>query len=328
VARAWAFFGRRSSGPELTMRSLVQAYNKKVAEDRKTTDVSAAEKGLQMLADCTDYMDLTRNVAPKLWRLADRNVVLEKDFLNALIARYAELRPGDALSRKDAFRAMKMRQEQERANPDVQLDLSNKATPAWAKGWVWVSEEEIFINVITRGKLTTTGFAAHHNSYLPTGDNAPTDAARYVRDNNLVPKVMRSAYRPHEDVIFTHEGVQHVNTYTSNFRAPIPAIEDANHSAIERFRKHLELFCGSWNREAQLLANYLALATADKPRKIRWMPLIIGQFGDGKSLFFEFMQHAMGHSNCRAITCSTIIASATSGQSGWSEVICSDSSKS
>jgi hypothetical protein len=319
VARAWAFFGRRSSGPELTMRSLVMEYNKKNASERKASDLTAAEKGTKLLTDCTEYMDLMRNIAPKLWRLADRNVVLEKDFLNALIARYAELRPGDALSKKDALRAMKMRQEQERANPEVQLDMQNRATPEWAKGWVWISSSETFLNVDTRVELTSSGFSSHFNSYLPTGDNAPTDSARYLRDNNLIPKVMRSAYRPQEETLFVYEGVQYVNTYTPNFRAKIPTVDAINTVAVDRFKRHLELFCGGWNREAQILANYFAVCTADKPRKVRWMPLIIGQFGDGKSLFFNFMQMAMGFSNCRAITCSTIIASATSGQSGWAE---------
>lgn len=321
VANTWASFGKRSSGPITTFRSLVQAYNKRIAKTKATADVSAVDKAKRLLEECNDYMLLVRDVAPRLWKLAAKNVVLEKDFTQALILRYSELRPGDNLSRADAIRALKMQHRQDREPVEGGLAFDNPKTPDWARDWVWVAEDEVFLDTVSRVRLTSTGFNGQFNGFLPTGDNAPTNAANYLRDNFLIPKVMRSLYAPAFGRLFSYEGASYVNTYNDIFRSAVPD-EPANTEAVGLFKKHLESFCGGWNRESQLLANYLAAVTASPPQKVRWAPLLIGAPGDGKSVFADFARAALGVSNTKVINNSTIIASAMSGQTGWAEGHC------
>ena len=83
-------------------------YGAKAAA-KATRDSSAMAKAERILEDCDDFNMLMRITAPRLWRLADKNVSLEKDFTAAIMARYSALRPGYSLTKADTLRAMKMR---------------------------------------------------------------------------------------------------------------------------------------------------------------------------------------------------------------------------
>jgi hypothetical protein len=153
---------------------------------------------------------------------------------------------------------------------------------------------------------------------LPVGEGMPTDAAKYVRNNNYVPKVMRSLYAPNLNPLFDYNGASHVNTYSPNSRAVVPETIQRP-DAVATFKRHIELICGGWNREAMLLCNYLTAVTAERPLKVRWAPLIIGEYGDGKSSISTFIDSAVGEPNSRTIHGQTIMASASSAQTGWAE---------
>ncbi len=326
VAAAWDNFGNRTDGPLVTFRSLVKEHNKKNQHEKAIQAVSVSAKAQKKLDECTDYNILVTDIATSLWRMANGNVSLEKDFKAALIAKYAELRPGYSLTNADAMRAMKSRRANMKLGSssidEIAVDTAN--APDWATNWVWISEEEIFFNTESRSRLTNAGFRSHFDGRLPVGEGLPTDAARLVRNNNFVPKVMRSMYAPNFNTLFDYAGSSYVNTYSAKGRAVIP--EEIQHpAAVEAFKKHIELVCGGWNREAQLLCNYLTAVTAERPMKVRWAPLIIGEYGDGKSLFAGFVSAAVGVSNSRTINGQSIMASSTSGQTGWAEgtVFCS-----
>jgi len=320
VAATWYSIGGRTDAG-ITFKTLIKAHQARQAKAQSAQDLSAYESGLRLISDCTDYLLLVSEVAPKLRRLANANVVLESDFQTALREHYARLRPGSALSKEEVRKAFKTNRGK-RDNGDAQsIGLNDSRIPEWAKNWVWVSQDEIFFNVVTRVSLTSAGFSAHYNSNLPSGDGAPVEASKYLRDNNLIPKVMGVMYSPENESLFNFEGVDYVNSYSDSFRAPVPATI-LNQTAVQRFQQHVELVCGGWNREAQILVNWLAMATGSPPMKIRWSPLLVGVYGDGKSLFFDFACKALGQSNCRTVSCSTIIAGTTSGQSGWSEGAC------
>jgi len=318
VSAAWDNFGNRIDGPLVTFRSLVKEYNKKVQKDKSVQAVSTSVKAQKMLEECSDYNILVTDLATRLWRMANGNVALEKDFKSALIAKYAELRPGYSLTNADALRAMKSRRVNTKPSSVEEIDVDTENAPEWAAHWVWISEEEIFFNTDTRGRLTSPGFRAHYDCRLPVGEGLPSDSARYVRNNNYIPKVMRSMYAPNFNTLFDYGGSSYVNTYSAKGRAPIP--EEIQHpAAVEAFKQHVELVCGGWNREAQLLCNYLTAVTAERPMKVRWAPLIIGEYGDGKSLFATLISSAVGVGNSRTINGQSIMASSTSGQTGWAE---------
>ena len=319
VKKQWIAF-KRTTGTQRTFKTLIKEYYARNEKIRLSTDSLAVSKAHLLLESCDDYMQLTREVAPKLWKLASRNVVLEKDFQAELIKRYAELRvDGAPLSKPEALRAMKMRHAG--AHDSNISGLENPKTPLWAKGWVWVSGDEVFFNVNSRIKLTSTGFRGHYDSFLPVGEGAPTDSGKWLRDNNFIPKVMKTLYAPNFEAIFEYAGVAYVNTYNDRFRASVPDTV-GNKARVEAFKTHLANLCGGWGREAHLLANFFAACTAETPLKVRWAPLLIGAVGNGKSLLHSFVSAAIGIENTRAVPSSVIVASATSGQSGWAEGHC------
>jgi len=104
----WRSFGKRSGGSVITFRSLIAQYNKKHEKLAAASDVDASIKATKLLSDCDDYRQLS-NVAPKLWKLANKNVTLEMDFLEALRSKYSDLNNGKVMSRADALRALKMK---------------------------------------------------------------------------------------------------------------------------------------------------------------------------------------------------------------------------
>lgn len=318
VEKQWNAFGKRSSGKVVTFKTLMQAYYKRITP---VIDLSSVKKAHRLLEECEDYMTLTSIIAPKLWKLADKNVILEKDFQALLIARYSELRPDDTLSKPEALRAMKTKREKKTPRAAASFDIDNEKTPSWAKGWVWVSGDEKFFNVETRITLSSLGFRGHYNSCLPMGDDAPKDAAEHLRVNNLIPKVMKTLYAPNFDTLFTYSGVEYVNTYNNKYRATVPDTV-VNQHYVDTFKLHLSNLCGEWNREAHLLANFLAYCTAERPLKVRWAPLLIGTPGNGKSLLHTFVSSAIGIEHTKAVPNSVIANSATSGQSGWAEGHC------
>ncbi len=317
VARQWSGY-KRSSGSLLTFKSLVQAYNEANAKKRVSVSLEAVDKARVLVESCDDFMELTCEVAPNLWKLADRNVALEKDFLKLFTDRYALLRPEHTLGKMDALRAMKMRRAPDKPKTDEIIELNGDRTPRWARDWVWVSRDEVFFNVVSRISLTTNGFRSHFNSNLPAGEGAPSDCAKFLLDNDLIPKVMRMLYMPAFGQLFTHEGITYINAYSDAHRAIVPDVIQ-NQEHVDRFIAHIAGICGGWNRKAILLANFLSFCVGAPPTKVRWAPLLIGTFGDGKSLIHSFVSTAMGLSNTRSIACSTIISAATTGFSGWAE---------
>lgn len=318
IEASWKAFGKRKEGPEITFRSLVQAHNAQKIEEKKIDFSVACDKGKKLIDKCDDANILLQDVAPKIWRLAGDNVAIEKEFIATLIRRYAELKPGLTLLRSEALKALKRKPQ--RDSGEEHSHRERMPTPDWADGWVWVSEPEIFFSIKKRSVVSYSAFKNHFSSKLPDDDGA-RDAARFVLDNDLIPKVFRTMYMPNCEPLFTHEGVECVNSCNMLHRAIIPDEID-NQEAVDIFKRHLELVCGGWNREAHILANWLALAGGNPPTKIRWSPLLIGAVGDGKSVFNEFMVAALGNTNCQTISSSLIMNSAQSGQSGWAEGAC------
>ena len=109
VAKEWATFGKRKTGSMVDMRSLVAKHNRERVKVLSSRDLKAVDKIKSLLEECEDYMALTRDVAPILWRLADSNVSLEILCRDGLIARYSVLHPSHHLTKMDALRALRMR---------------------------------------------------------------------------------------------------------------------------------------------------------------------------------------------------------------------------
>jgi hypothetical protein len=329
VAATWSSFGKRTTGSVVTFKTLVKEYKKRQIKSRTDQIGEVYDKAKNLLKQCHDHTELTGVIAPQLWHLAGGIVSVEKDFRQYLIQRFAELRDGETLSQAEANRALKSKRVSAHAKAVAEaaitdLGYRNPRAPGWTDDWVWVSADEVFFNINTGVELTSRGFCGQYNSQLPKGDGAPTSAAAYAQDNLFVPKVMRRMYMPGTANIFAHDGVSCVNTYSDRYRCPVPdALDDVDDiRAVELMRRHIEYICGGWNREAQIFCNFLAACVGTPPVKVRWAVLLVGTFGDGKSLFYQLLMNALGSKNARTIKGSTIASSAKTSFTGWVEGHC------
>jgi hypothetical protein len=314
VAKQWSAF-KRTNGKVLSFKTLIKQYHEREAKERGVVGNDSLKKAKRLVNECHDHLTLVDDVAPKLWRLADRNVSLEVEFRELLMTRYYDIH-GSRLDKASATRAMKMHRKKEAVDPGI---LNGGGTPSWAKDWVWVGEDEKFTNISTRVSLSSFGFKSMFNDHLPQYEGAPIDIGAMVKDQNLIPKVMRSMYAPGYDRIFKNAEVAYVNTYSEVGRAIATGTRAAE---VELFLGHIEKVCGGRNREFYLICNYLACCVGSPPTKVRWAPLLIGTFGDGKSLFHKFLALAIGLENTRTVSCSAIISAASTGFSGWAKGVC------
>ena len=311
----WRSFKQDSARP------VTFAYVMKMFRDKQTAVIAAdttstLNRAVKLIEECEDAAELLGLVAPRAWSIsgARHNTHFEVVLIKALQDRYLELTK-IVLNQRKAHNSLRQKLQ---ACVAEQLGLS-RATPLWAVDWVWNETQEKFYHTVTTAVLTEKGFNAKYDSELRATGSDSAHAATMVLDGNLVPKVRNGIYWPQKEAFFEQLGSTYVNLYSPALRCEVPAEIAHNNVHAARFKKHVELLCGGWNREAQLLVNYLACVIGSPPRKVRWAPLIIGTFGDGKSLFFELVSQIVGLPNVKLIKSNTVIKSSDSGFSDWVE---------
>ena len=300
------------------------AYVMKMFRDKQTAvlaadSTSTLHRAVTLIEGCEDAAELLGLVAPRAWSISDarHNTHFEVVLIKALQDKYLELTK-NSLNQRKALNSLKQKLQ---ACVAEQLGIS-RATPKWATDWVWNETQECFYHTVTTAVLTKEGFNSKFDSELRATGSDSAHAATMVLDGNLVPKVRDGMYWPQKEQFFEHGGCVYVNTFSAASRCEIPADVAYNNVHAARFKKHIELVCGGWNREAQLLVNYLACVIGHPARKVRWMPLIIGDPGSGKSLFYDFVRNVVGMRNTQLISATAIMKSADSGFNGWAAGHC------
>jgi Family of unknown function (DUF5906)/Primase C terminal 2 (PriCT-2)/RepB DNA-primase from phage plasmid len=333
VERTWhSFSSDRPTEKTKTFRSLIEAYNKNVAAEKKTYDIRAVEKAKKLLDECDDPYVLTRDIAPKLCFLAGGTVTLEKEFRKKLMDKYAELRPGEKLSLTEAAKAFKTKPKNKYEKESPGLFYVDARAPWWAANWVWVACEDKFYRTGTGTSCSSRGFDGLYNCFLPKGEDAPISAAAFARNNFYVGRAVKRRYMPDLGTMFefTGEGEACMNSYSSLGVPEVPKTLSSQNekNAASLIENHIGLLCGGWNREAILLCNFLAHCFKrqifpDAPNgkfiKIRWAMLIIGEEGGGKSTLGDLLARALGPRNTKRINGNAIASGALSGFNDWIE---------
>lgn len=278
---------------------------------------------------CQDRFDLMEDVASQLGALTLGDPLLLLEAEKLIRDRYKSL-DGGALPPKEARRALK-KGLKDVASADDEKGKRNLAKMRsrypWVSGWVYVAEQNNFVNTDTGVKLKPEGFRGMYESELSGEDGV--GAANFVLDNNLIPKAERHMYLPGAGRLFTIAGVRYVNTYCrSNGWNPeeeaLNIVEDGTGGGprAEVFKRHLELLIGGgkWVREAQLFANFLRYIVERPGNKATWGVLMQGDYGDGKSEpVMRLMGKLLGHTNVTAIQGQTIEGSI---YTSWAEGHC------
>lgn len=168
----------------------------------------------------------------------------------------------------------------------------------WAADLVYVSSEKKWYD--SKGaSYTGEGLNDMFSAQTPPAGNggggrlAPIEYVRVDADP-YIPKVVGRRFRPDIDTrIFEEHGQLFLNSYIEGLRRlPVMPVE-IEQRAIDTVMGHLRWLLPD-EREHRLLLDALCWIAQNPGRQLRWMPLLIGAVGAGKSFFEVLMRAVLG----------------------------------
>lgn len=260
-------------------------------------------KGLILAAPDVPTLEIT--VAPDISRDSELTIVEREQLAIALQARIREL-SGVKLPIAQARRLLAPGQNR----------TTNEEAPEWAKYWVWVTEQDGFMNIETKQVISERSYNAKYDRFMyqfaQPGESEPraSELALKTWDTKAVDRAM---YLPNADLFFTLDGVRYINTYRNDLAPAMPEKLTTQHlAAITAIEAHAGILIPD-ARERRLFLDYLAYCVQNPGAKIRWAVLLKGIPGDGKTAFATMLAHVMGHPNVRTLNSSTLEGSDFSG---------------
>ena len=271
----------------------------------KKERAAAVDSWLQKVSDAADQHEIEQVLVPQVQEERELSTTDRERIAVALQARLLHL-TGVRLPIVSARRMIR---------PRSQASASENA-PDWAKYWVWVTEQDGFMNIETKQVISVLSYNAKYDRFM----------ARFADENGNVPKasqqaltvwdtkpVDRSIYLPAMDLLFTMDGMRCINNYRQDLAPDTPErISKDDQRAIEIVERHARLLIPD-ERERRLFLDYLSYCVRRPGAKIRWALLMKGIPGDGKTAFATLMSHVMGHPNVRNLNSNTLEGSDFSG---------------
>lgn len=186
----------------------------------------------------------------------------------------------------------------------------NAQTLPWASELVYVKDERKWYDAAGSAYSVESLNAAFAGMTprFPPPSGALMDPYYYITKEvpDAVLRVVGKRFRPDiADRIFEEHGQQYLNIYPSTLAAlpQVPATCSAGDlAAIQTVKDHIRWLLDD-EREAALLWDALCWIVQNPGTPLRWMPLIIGQPGCGKSFFEVLLRAVMGHhENVRGVS--------------------------
>lgn len=186
-----------------------------------------------------------------------------------------------------------------RVEGEAGADDDSLVRPPWIDNYVYVRQLDSFHDLTTGLQLSTTSFKATHDRDMPLKGDGPMheDSAQWALQKWNVPLVHDTMYYPGKPAVLDYQGFKWANLYTEGSVPALEAYTEAGVAAIERFRQHLFQLCGQREVVYQNLLSFMAHCVQFPGKLIRWVPIIKGTEGDGKSLITAVMDAAMGPRN-------------------------------
>ena len=195
--------------------------------------------------------------------------------------------------------------------------------PAWILPWCYVRTLHKFYNSITGVILTPEAFNLTFSKELkpvnPEDDAQrngkpvilPVDFVLTVHEHEQVDRI---AYDPRKgsasDPYFTAYGQRFVNEYRFS---TVPAEDEKNARKAEKaIRRHLKNLFPNNPEAVEALIDWMAFLVQYPGVKIRWIPVIIGAQGCGKTFLASFVGAAIGEPNVGEANSNTI-------KQGWND---------
>ena len=297
----WRSFGKSTRNP-LTFATIIKKSGGKI---QTTGDVerkrATVDELLEALGECKegqqgDFDELLKQAAA-LYCDGPLEILIVSAIRSAFKVVY-----GTTLSVPDAKKLM-------RKSRDV------GSMPDWLAPYVIDRSSEKFFNVDTKEALSATAFDMTYNRFCGTLETG-IRARDYAAQTHQIPTVKRCMYMPRCGSTFDIDGESYANLYRDD--GPVACAEDTR-AIVRRVLNHLEFLFGKETKELEIILDYLAHNVANPGDKMQWALLIIGPFGDGKSMIGSILKAMLGVSNVKEISSDTIT---TSQFTGWAEGSC------
>lgn len=182
-------------------------------------------------------------------------------------------------------------------------DNTHHACPDWLKRYVYVRDEDRFMNLENRQRYSRNAFNMTHNRDMPKNENGDPikPASEAASDLYGIRVVDAALYHPALGQFFPYDGRSCVNAYDASQIPEVPPVLlDDEDRAVATVQQHLTNLLPD-ERERQLFTNWLAFVVQNPGLKVRWAPYLCGVPGDGKSFFGVLLQACMGKGNVKVM---------------------------
>jgi len=169
------------------------------------------------------------------------------------------------------------------------------AMKSFLSNWVYVSQNESFINIDNGLRFTTK---QQVNAYLMPKFNT-LDPYTKILSNNLIFSCDSITIEPDNDKkIFQKEGVIYYNDFRKLLLSPVPLAKNTatkkQRKAVATFLRHLRWLVPRPG-ELDLLLNFLSFICAKPGKKVSWAPLLVAEHkGVGRSMLSRLFKNIMG----------------------------------
>lgn len=199
-----------------------------------------------------------------------------------------------------------------------------KATPPWAAKWVYRQDTDEFFNLKSKVSISTKAFDFEYDRMITAEMREQASmfhASEFCREVWSTPVVAGVIYLPAADELFTHAGQEWANAYRAD-QVPLTLAASEwgaeEKAAVARVQDHLQRIVPNVEDRTSLL-QWMAWVVTHPGDKVNWAPLIIGNYGDGKSLLVNLLSEVMGFANVKMLSGNVI---SNSDFTGWAEGTC------
>lgn len=288
----WTSFGKFMGGAHITMAWVIKQAN----EQRARASYRACDEWNARIAACTDKFILREKLCPELAK-DGRIAELDRDELaNVLKKTLVGLGSNITLTQCRKLIAPEKRTQKHHADADL---------PEWARGWVWVTDDDQFYRLDSDERCSITSFNAMFNRLQPTTEDGTVkkNAAWVALEELNIEHVTRRVYLPWAGPIFDLDGVHCANAYRpSSVPTAVPALSASGQEAVRLVREHVSFLCGGRQEMVDTVLAWMAHNVQKPGTKIRWTPLVKGVEGDGKTLLGQVMSEVLGKPNVKQIS--------------------------
>lgn len=286
--KRWESFSRKQHPNPVTFASIIEMVGGNKAKTKVTV------KNLEEVSNVDELNEQLQRLASVRLNNLDLDITLK-----SVQSKYVEL-TGD----KPSITAIKK---------EIKALRVDDKSGSYVDDYVFMTATGEYMHKETKAVCGPRSFDVAHNRDTPTnGDGEKQSATTY--SNDTIEVVENSMYFPAADELFTHNGLDYINTYKE---PKIKLVEIGKTDVVERVLKHLEHLLPD-EKERSIVIDYLAHNVQFPGVKMNWSIVLQGVQGDGKSLLAEMMQHVMGFNNVRIMNVQTLESSFT----GWATGQC------